>query len=109
MLRLVLFLVGKPLFDALPVAAGGAFLFIQKSGCLPAFAFAGRDIVLIVFCIIISKGGNQIRIIGLVGGKVKCTAALTAFLHAAVYEMLQIFPLVISKQEIGRASCRERV
>ena len=54
--------------------------------------------MLIVFLVIFAKSGNQIRIIGLVGGKVKCTAALTAFLHAAVYEMLQILPLVISKQ-----------
>ena len=98
MLRLVLFLVSKPFFRALPVAAGGAFLFVQKSGCLPAFALAGRDIVLIVFLVIFAKSGNQIRIICFVGGKAKCTAALTALLHAAVYEMLQILPLVISKQ-----------
>ena len=51
--------------------------------------------MLVVFYIIVAKGCNKVRVVCLVGIKVKLAAALTTFFHAEANEVFKQGSLII--------------
>ena len=65
------------------------------SNSYTALGFSARHIVLIVLDVIITKQRYQIGIVGLVYGKIKLTATLTAFLHTAIDKVFKERLLIV--------------
>ena len=80
--------------DKIKPQRGGPLGENKILGCNTTFGFSTSHIMFVVLRVIITEQCNKVWIVGFVCSKVEAFAALTAFAHATINEVLEKFPWI---------------